>query len=429
MTVLQSDRRFRTSSESVERSAYVIVGDTDAARTGAAVRECAELLPYRIVVSRDGDDLGRIVEEFGPPTLLIAALSLPGRSVLSIVERLLRADEELPVILWSGDRDLRELARSVLGARNVRLLRPSASTAALHACVEAVRQRHDATAADDGVPQEGLQDLAERARRRLGVEGAAVYGRCGDGPTYRVAVAWMPDTPMPNLPPLLPPAVEMAISSGDAMVWPDLASDGGLPHDATGTDVVRSLAVVPLIRDGRPAGALCVFDGKARTLSEGDLSVLAALSGGVLPTTRPSDDAPKPIDAQLADVVVRRELARARRERLSMSVVLFGAHGDGQAPVGVDAVSATVARAVRGNDLVMRWNESLVAVILTGVPTHVARQVAERVRMAVEVSAANATGVSGAVAELQPTDSFETAVTRASERLRLIVRGGQPRIA
>ena len=433
MTVPQADRRFRPPSPPIQPLPYVIVADTDPVRIGIAVRECANLMPCRVVISRDSDDLARVVDQLGPPALLIASLSLPGGTILPAIEAFLRNDDALLVVAWSGDSDVREFVRGTFKTRNVRLLRPCASPAAVRACIDALRrQRHEAASADDRPDDnlENLQELAERARRRLGVEGAAVYGQTGEAAKYRVAVAWMPDAPMPALPPFLTAAVEMAISSGDAMVWPDVSSKETGRDAAAGADAVRSLAVVPLIREGRPAGALCVFDAKAHALHESDLSVLAALSGGVLPANGPSADVhPKLIDARMADLVVRRELARARRERLSMSVVLFGGHDDPRSPGRSEMVGTTVARAVRGNDLVVRWNDSHVLLMLTGVPAEMARHVAERVRVVVEMSAADSTGVSGAVAELRPTDSFEVAVTRATERLRTIVKGGQPRIA
>ena len=428
MTVLQSDRRFRPAAEPPERPPYAIVADADAPRSGVAVRECADLMACRIVVSPDGDDAARVIEEWGPPSLLIASVSLPGRPVLSIVETLLRANDALPIVLWAGERDVREFARSALGGRSIRILRPFAPPMALRACLAAIRDQRDAGTAHEEPPQEGLQALAERARKRLGVAGAAVYGRAGDTATFRVAVAWMPDAPMPPLPPMLPAAVDTAISSGKAIVWPDRSSDERAP-DAAASEVMRSLAVVPLIRDGRPAGALCVFDAKPHALTEADLPVLAALSGGVLPVAKPAEAAPRLIDARLADIVVQRELARARRERLSMSIMLFGAHGEPRSPIRLDAVGSTVARAVRANDLVIRWNDSHVLVLLTGVPSDLARDVAERVRTSVETSVAHAASVSGAIGELRPSEAFDAAVTRTIERLELIVRGGEPRIA
>ncbi len=428
MTVLQSDRRFR-APERVQPTNYAIVADGDAARAGVAVRECADLMSCRIVVSRDGDDLVGVIDEFGPPSLLIAALALPGRPVLPVIESLFRNNDELPVVLWAAERDLREFARSALGARNIRVLRPFAPPMALRACLAAIREHRDTPAADEGPPQEALQDLAERARKRLGVAGAAVYGRAGEAATtYRVAVAWMPDTPMPALPAALPAAVDMAIASGSAQVWPDRSADERA-SDVSG-DVMRSLAVVPLIRDGRPAGALCVFDAKAHALTEADLPVLTALSGGVLPSARPTPETgPKPLDARVADLVVQRELARARRERLSMSLMLFGAHGEPHSPIRLDAVGTSVARAVRANDLVIRWNESHVLVLLTGVATDTARDVAERVRVAVDRNIAQSTSVSGAIAELRPSESFDATVTRAIEQLQGVLRSGEPRIA
>jgi PleD family two-component response regulator len=134
-------------------------------------------------------------------------------------------------------------------------------------------------------------------------------------------------------------------------------------------------------------------------------------------------------------VVIPRELARVRREQLSLSVVLFAAtprltHGAEPAPPPpAPPVGEMLAQAVRGNDLVVRWTESEVLLILTGVAGAAARRIAERVRATVETNAAHRFVVSGAVTELRTSDSFEATVARAAERLQNAVQDGRPRIA
>lgn len=134
------------------------------------------------------------------------------------------------------------------------------------------------------------------------------------------------------------------------------------------------------------------------------------------------------MDRDVAQVIVPRELARARREQLSLSVVLFAATP--RLPQGAElpSVGDMLAQAVRGNDLVIRWTDSEALLLLT-VGGGVARRVAERVRAVVETNAANRVAVSGAVTEVRTSDSFEATVARAAERLQVAVKDGRPRIA
>ncbi len=412
---------------------YALVADADAGRIGVAVEECSRLLPWRVCIARDGHDAVRIAMQFGAPALLMISLDVPGRTGVSVVEALLRMDDSLAVIAWSAERDLREYAVSSLSRRSIRVLRPTAPAAVLRSCIQAVlrgRDRVESREADeDGPSQSALQRLARRAQQRFGVSGAAVYRKASAPGKYRIAIAWDDDAPMPALPAILPAAVEMAISSGDALLWPDVATEAPSRDQDDAPHAIRSLAVVPIVADGELAGALTVFDAKPEALRDSDLPVLAALAGGAAPANDRRETATAaPIDRSIADLVLRRELARVRRERIAVSVVLFGTHA-GQQRTAQELVGTVLARTVRENDLVIRWTESEILLVLTGVAGEVARHVAERVRVAVEMSSSQNVALSGTVIELRPTDSFEVTVARAAERLRDVVSAGQPRIA
>jgi CheY-like chemotaxis protein len=439
------------AANAIRSTSYVLIVDTDADRIAKAVRECSDVLPTQLLIARDGDDAVRMLTQFGPPAILIVALTLPGKDSLAVIEALRSVDEGAAIIAWADDRELREYAASRLANSRAKVLGTCASPAVLRRSLDALLRGRSGAAGDDRrvspqrVPQsENWSDLAERAQKLLGVAGAAVYARVDGETQYRLSVVWSSDAPMPPIPDLLPSAVDKIIAGGPGHVWADLANEPGLASDTPAYhESMRSLAIVPIVRDGDIAGALCAFDLKPHALGQPELNRLGALAGGAAIAdavlSRALSVAPPPtslpLERDVARWVIPRELARVRREQLSLSVILFAATP--RAPQNVElsalvtppSIGEALARAVRGNDLVVRWTDSAVLLVLTGVGGGVARRVAERVRTVVEMNAANRIAVSGAVTELRTIDSFEATVARAAERLRVAVQDGQPRIA
>jgi len=422
---------------------YILIVDTDRDRIARTARECADVLPAQLVIVRNGDDAVRMLTQFGPPAILIAALSLPGRDGLAVIDALRRVDESAGVIAWAADRELREYAACRLGSSHAKVLGPAAAPAVLRKCIDSML-RQDAAADENGVSStddrsgQGWSDLAARAQQLLGVDGAAVYARTGAPEEYRLSVVWTSDAPMPSIPELLPGALEDIIAGGAPRVWPDLASEPRFgAAGSTFHETVRTLAIAPIRRDRETVGALCAFDVKPYALRQADVDALTVIAAGTSasrPVVRRATSSP-PMDRDVARTVIPRELARVRREQLSMSVVLFAAtprvaHGS-ELPsrLAPASVGDLLAQAVRGNDLVVRWTDSAVLLVLTGVGDGVARRVAERVRAVVETNAAHRVAVSGAVTEMQASDSFDAIVARAEERLQVAVQDGRPRIA
>jgi len=428
-------------------ASYLLIADTDADRIARTVRECAEAAPMPVMIARDGDDAIRMLSQFGPPRLLIAALSLPVRDGLSVIDALRRIDESTGVIAWATDRELREYAAYRLGSSHAKLLGPAVSSAVLRRCIDSMLHPRDRAEDEEGAGapsgdservEENWSDLAARAQRQLGVAGAAVYSRTGGRDSeYRLSVVWTSDAPMPSMPELLPSVLEDIIAGGAARVWSDLADDPRLrAAGLTFAETVRSLAIVPIHRDGETAGALCAFDSRPQALHEADIGTMSAIVSGtvIAHAAGRRGAASPPMDRDVARVVIPRELARVRREQLSLSVVLFAAmprlsHGAEVPSPASPPMGEMLAQAVRGNDLVVRWTESEVLLVLTGVAGGVARRIAERVRATVETNASNRVVVSGAVTELRTSDSFEATVARAAERLHSAVQDGRPRIA
>jgi len=260
--------------------------------------------------------------------------------------------------------------------------------------------------------EENWFDLAERARQRLGVAGAAAYTRVRDATEYRVSASWRPDAPLLQFPAMLPSAIEDVMENGVARMWADLADESTPSSPSTGRDVVlRSLAIVPIVREGDVAGALCAFDPEPRAFRRQDLETLTAFAGRSIARI---PGPPLPIDRGMADTIVQSELARVSRDQLPASVILFAVTT--LDATDFPAVDEMLAAAVRGNDLVVRWTRSEMLVVLTGVDDGIAQRVAERIRGAVETTAANQIAISGAVTKLRATDSLGEVVARASIR-------------
>jgi CheY-like chemotaxis protein len=411
-------------------SGYILIADTDADRIAAAVRGCGDALPVPTLVARSGDDAIRILQQCGPPTVLLTALALPGRDGLSVIESLHRLDANAAVIAWTADRDMREYAVNQLARTRAKVLGRPLAADVCQRCVEALLPGADApapmvvAAPDVEERQENWLDVAERARQRLRVAGAAAYTKVGDETEYRWSVSWRPDTPMPNFPVILPSALEEVMANGTARVWPDLVDDSGPSSDVTSHVTVRSLAIVPILRDGEVAGALCAFDSEPDALSDDGLEMLSALAGRS-PTRQPGPALP--VDRAAADAMIRKEFARVSRDELQLSVIVFAITA--RRTADMPAVSDIFASAVRGNDMVVRWTNAEVLVVLVDVERSVAERVADRIRGAVETRTANMIAVSGAVTDLRAADSFEDTVARTAKHLRKIARDGRPRIA
>ena len=98
------------------------------------------------------------------------------------------------------------------------------------------------------------------------------------------------------------------------------------------------------------------------------------------------------------------------------------------APDAFGEASETLTRAIRGSDLAIQWSSDELLVVLPGLNGSEARQVAERVRAAMQAGARHRVAVAGGVAELLANESVESAVARANEKVRLARERGHNRV-
>jgi diguanylate cyclase (GGDEF)-like protein len=319
------------------------------------------------------------------------------------------------------------------------IVMPNSDPANAHACAERIRAKTARSLQDAGLPAVSLS---------VGVAAA-----CLDTPAELLDRADR--------------ALYAAKASGKNVVRVDGASPA-----AENVDTAHSLIGTPLRRDGDVIGAVCAVDDGPLTLAEGsltrfeDLGVSGPPVGGTAPSRArsvPAEPAPlpsgalqteqaglDPADVETGEVEwqptllerrpgefeVARELARARRERRQMSVVLFDvtrcpdSGGDRDAlEEPLRSVADTLLRVIRPSDLPIRWSANELLLVLPGLANADARAVAERVRAAMQAGERHRVSISGGVAELQLDEPFRTVVNRARERVLVALDHGRNRVS
>src|SRR5262249_55810850 len=139
------------------------------------------------------------------------------------------------------------------------------------------------------------------------------------------------------------------------------------------------------------------------------------------------------------ELALQRELARARREKRSVSLVLldvdhFKQVNDTRGHAVGDRVLRSVARiatdCVRASDLVARWGGEEFLVVLPSVAVDGAREIAERIRSRIEKGAQEPTGVtiSAGTSEVQSADDLPLALARADVLLHRAKVEGRNRV-
>jgi diguanylate cyclase (GGDEF)-like protein len=307
-----------------------------------------------------------------------------------------------------------------------------------------------------------MRGLAESARLLCGTAGAAVYVRALGETKFRAFVTWACDAAVPQSPYYTPKVFDWVLETGESLVFPALDAEQ-LPLEAsTAKDPVRGLVAVPMVSrlEGSAAeqviGAICVFDVKHLNVDTRQVEALKALGrnislqpaaprqsdAGSVPAAAiadtPADGGSDPLvlvlDRRDGELAVTREMARARREQRHLSIVLFGIDAVGNADQAAVRVSLTqlakvLIRAVRESDLVIDWGQQELVTVLPGLGASEARQVAERVRAAMQVGARFQVAVSAGVEELQNNDVFAQVVERARDKVRTARERGHNRVA
>lgn len=461
---------------------YVLIADASVERAALCLES---LRPFRIgtVIARYGDEAARLLDRLGPPVLLIVDLSLERTDGFALIEAVRARDRmRTEILAWSESRALREFAASRLAGLDVRVFSASSpAPVVVGAITRALQRRAAAPANPPNRPEDFdrvVAQLADKASRLCGTPGVAVYIRVPGTTQFRASVTWSSDTPIPHSP-NIPEVFGRVLETGEVLVLPDLAIQplAGAPTAAL-EDAVRALVAVPIMGgDAQVIGTLCVFDLQPLAIGKAEIAALRALGQSVLfgaastpgadddrstslvrqPSGAPgraSVERPLPavriahaplevpvvhwptaiLDRTNGEFAVRRELARARRERVPVSIVMFdvslaGATSAAPAESLVDIVGDTLLKVIRQYDLPVMWSADELIVVLPGLGTAEARAVAERVRAALHAGAGYRAEVSAGVAEVLADDTVNGVVKRAKDKVRVAVERGHNRVA
>ncbi|WP_102107418.1 sensor domain-containing diguanylate cyclase [Oceaniglobus roseus] len=244
-----------------------------------------------------------------------------------------------------------------------------------------------------------------------------------------------------------------AIKRAEPFVVPDatthpLFSDNAL---VTGAPFIRSYLGIPLqTSDGYQIGSLCVIDTRPREFAEAEIALLSRFASLVVENLElrmiATTDALTGLRTRRDwQEQVRREIALSARSGRPLSVAImdidhFKAVNDTYGHRTGDLLLSEVARVLlnrlRATDLVGRLGGEEFAVALPETTADEAREVVERVRLAVariETSSPEAPTVrctiSGGIAQLQDGETLDALCNRADHALYTAKGDGRNRLA
>src|SRR5207247_1577082 len=143
---------------------------------------------------------------------------------------------------------------------------------------------------------------------------------------------------------------------------PDLTAKPLAALPASLRRAVRGLVAVPIVgAENRIVGTICVFDVKPLVLGGAELDALRTLGRSAVAESSPLESLTSVLDRRGADPAIARELARARRERRPLSVILFDINPVSRrtdvqlAGDPLTAAGESLTRTIRGTDLAIRW--------------------------------------------------------------------------
>jgi diguanylate cyclase (GGDEF)-like protein len=464
---------------------YMLVADHEPARADA-YRTLADRHRLGLLIARDGHDAVKLIEQFGPPTVLCVDMSAKEMRGVSLIESIHGRRPAITVAL-EASRDFREYALMRPAGLQLEVLRPAASPEAVIEVIERALRRRDAAATTVAQPPElayadlDVEDISARVRQELDAPGVAVYLRQPDDGLLHARVNWSSPALMTRAHSYLPHVVERVMRTGTSVMAGDVGASNGASVTSGQPAADFAIAAAPVKHGDDVVGAICVF-ADAPLAAEADavarFETLAAsafddIADALNPTPAddrgdsytldnfiaetnahkpksnsapPSDDdnedlawQPALLERQRGEFELARELARARREQRQMSIVLFdiaqreqGNRPPSRKDVNYDElledVVDTFVRAVRQSDLPIRWRGNELLLVLPGVSGADAHAVAERVRAAMQAGGRHRVAVSGGVAELEPEEAFGAVMRRARARVTEALGRGHNRV-
>ena len=450
---------------------YILVADRDRVRM-PLYRRRADQSQVGMLVARDGNQALRVMEQFGPPSLLVIDMTAPEMQGVSLVEWLQGKSTQARILAFSPSSVLRRYFAANRTDAPVTIIRPEASPSVIEAALTAALEHREAgsqtleqTARPDLPDVRTLvSSLAPKVRRLIDASGVGVYLKDPEHERLHSGVSWTSDALLSRVHAYVPRVAERVIDSGEPVLIGQVGSSRFPAPEQPGEG--HSLVAVPMKHRGQVVGAVCAFNDGPLALADNALTEFERLGecqlGGATeervvtpsppaaaPGMRRGDEQrrvpadvsdrgmewqPTLLERQRGEFEVARELARARSERQQLSVVLFdvsakpGAADSGGDYEAVASVADTFVRVVRPSDLPIRWSGSELLLVLPGVSRAAAHAVAERVRAAMQAGARHRVAVSGGVAEAELNEQFGNVVSRARERVMIALSHGHNRV-
>jgi len=462
-------------SSSATLAAYAIIADGNLARA-IGYRDTLEHLPLQIIVTRDGREALEILARHGAPLLLVADVSLPQVDGFALVRamRQLGPTGRAAAIVMSSFDELRALATSFQPELEIfGVLRHSVSPTEFKGVVEAALESLDSAvrpSAEDRLLVASMDKPVETIVGRAVSEcveafpefAVTLYVQLGERKWFRSALKSPAGlSTFPSLPAL----VRRVFESGETLILPDVATmppwdersgptSQGFIATPIGPTRDRSVGVLYLSGSGPlqlPAYELDLLQGIARRTGLALRPHVPALAGTPamvrlsqeqferLSREAMEDPLTGLTNRHGAEIAMGRELARAKRDRRSLSLAMidvddFKQVNDSQGHAVGDRVLRSVARiatdCVRASDLVVRWGGDEFLLVLPSVTVNGAREIAERIRSRIETAASEPAGVtiSAGACEVAPGDDLASALIEADLMLHRAKIDGRNRV-
>ena len=451
---------------------YVLIAMPNVQRA-AVYRSAVNELGYEVVVVRDGQDAHACLAERGAPDLLITDLSLPKLDAFALLKYLRREapSNRTGIIVVSAYEQLRSAAQAMAESLGISRILPSDVDRG--ALVEAIKSTlRPAPAREEpqtpsynwggphALPGAQVQDILGGAileiARRFPTPVCLAYLKVGDQERF---AAYLSGT---QTPPVGPQSAEWLLvrqlaATGEPLVLADVQAHPLLGESlGVRSTSFRGFAGIPLFSDHPGAsGAICLADSEPSTLSAADLDTLSTFAcelerqlEATLVAMRPAS---VPITATIDVETLERlavtdpltglanrrggersvasEISRARRQKAPLSCIFFDidnfkrindTFGHQAGDRLLRDLSDLLRRTMRAYDILVRWGGEEFLLILPGVNLEQARNLAERIRTAVERLDTQGLGtvtISAGTAALDSSYDFETMLMTADRRL------------
>jgi diguanylate cyclase (GGDEF)-like protein len=462
-----------TDRSAKRRTPYVLVAEPDY-RRASLYRDLIEPAGFDVLITRNGDEAKAMLKRRELPALVVVNLSLPRLDGFALLAELRRmaAGVAPPVLVISSSKELSGAAWNLKERLGVTELLPADAdertvTEALGRLIPSSGIAATDTAAESPALMqerwvaEVIDRTAADVARRFSVSLSLVSLTIGEREWFRVHVNLTPRPLSGRASPRNWAYIREVIDGREPMVVPDVTQHPVFlrnPFPPAGT--VRGYVGVPVLNaSGTINGALCLFDVEplmidARAidaLSDAAHRLAIELDAGLerahiqerftaLSRLALTDPVTSLANRRGGEEAFAREVARARRSNVPLSLVLFdidrfkaindhAGHAVGDRVLR--GISEILSASQRGSDLATRWGGEEFLVLLPDVGLSGARTFAERVRENVQnlvIGDAGPITVSAGIAELLSEEDAASALARADANLYRAKAAGRNRV-